>query len=98
MDNKRILDKLDKLESVHERMDERIDNIDKSLAVYNEQLKVHIEGTVQNRKQIAALDQKILDKVTPIEDHVKSVNAILKFAGGIALLLAAFESIKNLLS
>lgn len=91
MDEKRILNKLD-------IMDERIDSIDKNLAVYNEQLKVHIEGTIQNRKQIAALDQKILDKITPVEDHVKAVNTILKLAGGIALLLAAFESIKNLLT
>jgi len=91
VDEKRILNKLD-------IMDERIDSINKNLAVYNEQLKVHIEGTIQNRKQIAALDQKILDKITPVEDHVKAVNTVLKLAGGIAILLAAFESIKNLLT
>lgn len=74
-------------------MDARLDTMDKNLAVYNEQLKIHIEGTNLNRQEIKSLRSDL----RPVERHVDSVNTILKFSGGFAILLAAFESIKNLL-
>lgn len=48
MDDSRVLNKLDKVEN-------RLDKIDVHLAVYNEQLKVHILGTIDNRADIVEL-------------------------------------------
>lgn len=70
-----------------DEMDKRIDSIDITLAKQHVSLEEHIKRT------------NLLEmKLEPIDTHVKSVNAVLKFAGGIAILLAAFESIKNLFS
>lgn len=80
MDDNRVLDKLDKL-------DTRIDNIDITLAKQHLSLEEHIKRS-----------NMLEAKLEPVEKHVNSVNAVLKFAGGIAILLAAFESIKNLFS
>lgn len=74
---------LDKLDE----MDKRIDSIDITLAKQHISLEEHIKRT-----------NLLETKLEPVEDHVKAVNAVLKFAGGIAILLAAFESIKNLFS
>lgn len=74
---------LDKLDE----MDKRIDSIDITLAKQHLSLEEHIKRS-----------NMLEAKLEPVEKHVQSVNAVLKFAGGVALLLAAFESIKNLMS
>ena len=59
-DFERIHGKLDKF-------DERLDNIDTHLAVYNEQLKVHIKRT-----------EMLEEDVAPIKDHVNQVKGAIK--------------------
>ena len=87
MSDQRILDKLD-------QMDQRLDNIDITLVRQEGQLAEHMRRSLLNEEAV----QLLKTQVEPIKDHVKSVNTILKFAGGLAILLAAFESIKNLFS
>ncbi len=74
---------LDKLDE----MDKRLDNIDVTLAKQHVSLEEHIKRT-----------NLLEEKLDPVEKHVHGVNVILKLFGGIALLLAAFESFKNLFS
>lgn len=59
MDVKRLEDKLDKMSDEMKQTNERLSDIDKHLAVYNEQLKVHIEGTIQNRESIKDIHQQL---------------------------------------
>jgi hypothetical protein len=87
MSDQRILDKL-------EQMDQRLDNIDITLVRQEGQLAEHMRRSLLNEEAV----QLLKTQIEPVKDHVKSVNAVLKFAGGIAICLAAFESIKNLFS
>jgi hypothetical protein len=79
MDSQNLLDLLFKK---LDRVDERLDKVDKNLAVYNEQLKLHIEGVVQNRKAIQKLDESM----KPLNKHVHMVEGGLKLIGIISLL------------
>ena len=54
-----MADREDRLEKKVDKLDERLDKIDVHLAVYNEQLRVHIEGTEQNRRDIAPIKRKM---------------------------------------
>lgn len=87
MSDERILNKLDE-------MDKRIDNIDVTLVKQELNLQEHMRRSLANEEAVNLLKEQL----EPVKDHVKSVNSILKFAGGVAILLAAFESIKNLFS
>lgn len=85
MSDQRILDKLDE-------MDKRLDEINVTLVKQEGNLQEHMRRSEANEKAVELLQSQL----EPVKDHVKSVNAILRFAGGIAILLAAFESIKNI--
>lgn len=85
----------DKLDRRLEKTDNRIDNIDKSLAVYNEQLKVHIEGVEQARLENKQLREyidmentKLAHKIQPIAAHVmlmkNGFKVVMFIAGAIA--------------
>jgi hypothetical protein len=87
MSDQRILDKLDK-------MDTRLDNVDITLAKQHVTLEEHMRRSLANEEAVQILKEQI----EPIKDHVKAVNTILKFAGGVAIVFAALESIKNLFS
>lgn len=87
MSDQRILDKLDKIE-------ERLDNVDVTLAKQHVTLEEHMRRSLANEEAV----QILKEQMEPIKDHVKAVNTVLKLAGGIAIVLAALESIKNLFS
>ena len=91
MDEKKLLEKLD--EKV-DKLDTRLDKVDVHLAVYNEQLKIHIEGTVQNREAIK--DLRI--DLKPVERHVELVNGFFKLVGFIALVVGIVEGLSHLFS
>lgn len=85
MDDKKLLEKLnDKVDL----LDARLDKIDVNLAVYNEQLKIHIEGTNLNRKSIEGLqaDLKLVEK------HVELVNGFFKLVGFLAVVAGLVEA------
>ncbi len=46
-----------RLESKVDKLDDRLDAIDKHLAVYNSELHRHIEGVEQNRSRIEKLEE-----------------------------------------
>lgn len=87
MSDQRILNKLDD-------MDKRIDNIDVTLVKQELNLQEHMRRSLANEEAVQILKEQL----EPIKDHVKAVNTVLKLAGGIAIVLAALESIKNLFS
>lgn len=73
-----IILKLDKL-------DERLDNVDKNLAVYNEQLKIHIKRTELLEKDVA-----------PIKTHVIQVQGVAKFIAILSALAGIFVLIREI--
>ena len=50
-------DELVRLEAKVDKLDDRLDAIDKHLAVYNSELHRHIEGVEQNRTRIEKLEE-----------------------------------------
>lgn len=83
----RMLDKIDKL-------DERLDNIDKTLVRQEANLKEHMRRTEQNEIMI----QEMIEQIKPIETHVAMVNGVLKFIGFLSLLLGVAVAVKELLA
>lgn len=79
-------DKFQRLEDKLDKVNDRLNDIDKNVAVYNEQLKIHIEGTVQNREQLHLFRQKFDSDFAPVKKHIAMVEGVLKFLGVISLL------------
>lgn len=107
----RLYDKMDrgaeKLDRRLEKMDARVDNIDKSLAVYNEQLKVHIQGVEQARIENKQLREyidvevtKITRSISPITKHLVRLQNItwflVKIGGLVAAILGVAYTLKQL--
>jgi len=74
-------------------LDKKIDEIKQDiseikthLAVYNEQLKIHIKRS-----------DLLEEKLQPIENHVVMVHGIMKFIGLMAVIVAIIESISHIL-
>jgi len=63
----------DKVDSKLERLDERLDSIDKHLAVYNQQLIEHIRRT-----------ELLENELKPIKKHVDVVTVLLKLVPAVA--------------
>lgn len=59
------------------------------IQVYNEQLKVHIAGTEENRVQIKDLSLRL----QPIEDHVKFIRKLVAFVIGATTIAVAVTEI-----
>lgn len=71
------------------RLEQKIDAIAKAqnetnvhMAVYNEQLKIHIEGVVQTRTLISKLDEKV-EPVVSFYNLTVTVFKIIKWVAGI---------------
>jgi len=96
-DIKRLEEKIDKLSEKQDLQNEKIMSIDKNLAVYNEQLKIHIEGTVQNREQIKLLKESFNTELDPVKKHINHVEGVLKFLGIVSLVLGITTAIYKLL-
>lgn len=91
---KRIEEKLEKLADKVESTNERLASIDKTVAVYNEQLKIHIEGTVQNRQSIKESNERIEAELKPIKSHVTLMNNLAKIIIFIGVLTAIYKNIQ----
>ena len=85
----RLESKIDKIDAKTDRLDERLDRIDVHMAVYNEQLKIHIEGVKQVREENAALAAE----VKPIARKVHYAEGAIKFIGLIAVIGGIIEVI-----
>lgn len=76
MDDRR----LERIEDKVDSLGEKVSSLSEHMGVYNEQLKIHIEGTVQNRSDIKNLQKQ-----------ANMVNGALKFIGVLAALGAVYE-------
>lgn len=85
MDFKRILDKLDIL-------DTRLDSVDKTLIKQEANLDKHIMRTDQNEIMI----QEIFEQIKPIQKHINYVEGILKFIGVLSILTGIAVAIKDI--
>lgn len=96
-----ILEKLSNLEEKLERQDTRLDALDKGLAVYNSQLEVHIEGTIQNRQEIRKVNAEILADMHPLKKHVDMMSFAFKTIGliftTVVAVAGAYEGISRAL-
>lgn len=71
----RLEDKIDRLIEKVEDTNDRMADMDKNLTVYNEQLKVHIAGTNENREFIKDVNQR----VETIEEQSKFISNVVLF-------------------
>lgn len=77
-----IIDQLISLNSKIDSLDDRVDNVDKTLIKQELQLAEHIRRTNQNEQMIKDLRSDL----KPVEDHVKYVSGGMKLLGLISLL------------
>ena len=91
-------EKFQRLENKVDKIAETVSSMDKNLAVYNEQLKIHIEGTVQNRDSIKFLQTKIETEFKPVNKHINMVEGALKFIGVVSLIVGLIATILKALS
>lgn len=89
-------EKFQRLENKVDKISENVSSMDKNLAIYNEQLKIHIEGTEQNRESIKFLQTKIEAEFKPVNKHINMVEGALKFIGAVAVLVGVVVSILKL--
>jgi hypothetical protein len=75
---------LDRLHGKIDKIDDKLDKVGIHLAVYNEQLKIHIKRT-----ELLELD------VYPIKNHVAQVSGVLKFLGVISMIVAIAVAIRE---
>jgi phage-related tail protein len=90
----------DKLDTNFNKLDEKLDSIDKTLVKQHEQLSFHIQRTTlaeENLKVLKAyIDQeaeKIIEKIEPIDKHVLMVKVIGKFLIGTLGVVATLAGI-----
>lgn len=74
-----------KIEPKIDKIIEDLGEVKTHLAVYNEQLKVHIKG-------VQTLDKRL----KPVETHVLFVNTALKLLGSVAAIMGIIELLKKL--
>lgn len=84
---------IDQLFEKIDKLDDRLDSVEKHLAVYNAELKTHIEGVVQNRSFVKKIDQDI----QPLKKHVYMVEGGLKLLGILSLLSGLAYSVFKIL-
>ena len=76
---------MNKIEEKLDRIDRRIDSIDKHLAVYNTQLKFHIKRTDMLEKNIE-----------PLKIHLNKTHGILTFIGVVATVITVAVAVINI--
>ena len=74
VDNKELLAKLNKIEDKLDNLDGRVDNIDITLAKQHVSLEYHIKRS----DQADAAIKIVSDELSPVKDHVKAVNTLIK--------------------
>jgi len=75
---------LEKIEHRLERIDEKMENIEKHLAVYNAQLRFHIKRT-----------DMLETEVKPLKIHLHRVHGVLTFIGVLATIVTVAVTIYN---
>jgi hypothetical protein len=86
MNDDRIYDKLDKIElkfeNKMERLDNRLNNMEREFIIYNEELKHHIEGVRQLKRENDLLQvyidkrvQELEVELSPVAEHVNRLQA-----------------------
>ena len=75
-------DDLKRLEFKIDKIDQRINNVDVTLAAQHESLKDHIRRT-----------NLLEEQVKPIEKHVNMVNGAIKFIGILGIIAAIIEAV-----
>ncbi len=88
-------DRLARIESKVDKLKDDVSDIKTEVAsgfgVYNEQLKVHIEGTVQNRTDI----KQIQKELQPIKDYINFLKNLVMFVVAATSFIATIYSIMN---
>ena len=74
---------LHNIEAKVNKLDDKLDSIDVHLAVYNEQLKVHIKRT-----------EMLEEDMQPIKQHVHEVSVMFKFLGFVMAAVGVFAAVK----
>lgn len=87
-------EKIDRIVEKLEQMDSRLDCIDVTLVKQAGQLEHHIYRTALAEKHLRHLEAQI----KPIEKHVIILNGVLKFIGGIAVLVGMIKAIVELIN
>lgn len=86
---------LDRMEAKLDALDKRQDKMDVHMAVYNEQLKIHVAGVIEARGEI----KKNQERLAKAENKISSAEGALKFIGLLAtiggLVLAVVEIVKH---
>lgn len=90
-------ERLNRIDEKLEKIGDRLADIDKSVAVYNEQLKLHIEGTVQNRDQLRLFQSKVEADMAPVKKHVVFVEVVFKALGALSLIVGIIAAIHKIL-
>lgn len=85
-------DKNGKLDDIDKKLDTIKDEVvdlrtvvATGFATYNEQLKIHIAATQDNRDEIKSVKQDLV----PVQDHVKFMQSLSKFILGLATVASA---------
>lgn len=81
--NKRLEAKIDKL-------DERLDSIDKTLVKQEENLKLHMYRTDQNE----ILIKKVFEELVPVKNHVSLMNNVAKIIVFIGIVVAIYKNLQ----
>lgn len=96
------MDNLDiKFDSKFDRLNDSQDEVSKHMAVYNNELKRHIEGVEMAREENKLLRQYLEQKLNPIERHVSKIDTLFTFVKnlflGLGALLALLLSFREFL-
>jgi hypothetical protein len=88
---------LDRIEAKLDTLDKRQDKMDVHLAVYNEQLKIHIIGVQDNRAEIKRVDSDVAKVDKRLSTHIGKVEGALKLIGLIATIAGIAAGIVKVL-
>lgn len=105
----RIYDKLDRIDEKFERkfekLDKCLDDVDKRLAIYNEQLKVHVAGVETAREENRMLREyidvcvaRIEEDIEPISRHVENVKSTVSGLKRAGMLFTGFWTIVTIVA
>lgn len=80
----------DRIYKILDKMDQRLDNVDVTLAKQSVVLEEHVKRTNLLESKIADLEA---DELKPIKKHVDRVNAIMWVMGGLLTVAATLKSL-----
>lgn len=81
-----------------DKLDEKLDNVDKTLIRQEESLKEHMRRTELLERHYESLQSELHNEVEPIKEHVQQVKGIAKFLSvALPIIAAAAAGLKYLL-